>query len=111
MPTPPNRLQLNPRAAFQANPSVASAHSDVMASPAFHAAAAQAMLAYQFSLAGSPANEAITVAFKLRGAKEFLDVLMGIGVAQKPREMPDDMSLQSPDRDERELYRSQPAHP
>lgn len=111
MPTPPNPLRLDPRTAFVGDPARASAHSDVMASPLFHAAATQAMLAYQFSLSTAPANEAVVVAFKLRGAKEFLDTLMTIGEKQMPRPQADDAALQPPERDPRDLWRSPAAHP
>ena len=67
------RIALQPKTAFLADRAACGTHSDLMASPAFHRAAAAALLRYQYALGGpDPAIAAVT-AYKLRGAQEFLD--------------------------------------
>lgn len=73
-------ISLAPKTRFLASPAVASAHSDVMASPSFQAAASAAMLAYQRNvLTVDPAGLTVAAA-KLRGAQEYLDVLLNLGL-------------------------------
>lgn len=50
-----------------------------MASPAFHAAASAALLEYQMRIASPEPNIAAAATYKLRGAQEFLGLLMTIG--------------------------------
>lgn len=80
----PEVISLSPKAMFCGDKAAASAHSDIMASPPFKIAAQSALLAYQYTvLGGDPAVLAISAA-KVRGAQEFLRVLMNIGLPEAP---------------------------
>lgn len=88
-PTPPpsNPLRIAPKLAFLADAKRASAHSDTMASPIFHAAANAALLQYQLNLlpGGSEPTALAACSLRLSGAKGFLDLLMNLGIPDAPR--------------------------
>lgn len=90
-------LSLSPKARFLADPAVASAHSDLMASPAFLSAASAALLHYQYkAVGGDPAVLAVSAA-KLRGAQEFLRELLNLGFAEHTDETIPDHNLTPPE--------------
>jgi hypothetical protein len=90
-------ITLNPKARFLANPAVASAHSDLMASPAFQQAAATALLTYQYRLGAGDAQVLALSFSKLRGAQEFLREMMNLGLPDTMETTSVDSSLTPPE--------------
>lgn len=94
----PNRL--SPKATWIANKSVAVAHSDIVASPAFHAACSAALLQYQLQLLspGSSTPEPMTAAaLKLAGAQGFIGVLLSLSEPETSQPTAAPLGLQPPD--------------
>lgn len=83
-------LTISPKQRFLSDQKRASAHTDHMAAPTFFEAASMALLEYQYrSISGDPQVMTIAAA-KLRGAQEFLRVLMNLGLPEeKPKSAPD----------------------
>lgn len=91
------RITISPKQRFLAVPSIASAHSDIMASPAFITAASAALLEYQHrAFTNDPTILAIT-ASKLRGAQEFLTILLNLGLPEERAEALDTPTLTPPE--------------
>lgn len=83
-------LSISPKLRFLSDQKRASAHTDRMAAPTFFEAASMALLEYQYrSISGDP--QVLTVAAaKLRGAQEFLRILMNLGLPEpRAAEAPD----------------------
>lgn len=78
-------ISLQPKQDFIRDKAAASAHQDVMASPQFHSAAKAALLEYQRSFMYADAVQGAIVSLKVKGAHEFLAVLMNLGEPDKPR--------------------------
>lgn len=91
------RIGLDPKAKYMANASVAGAHSDLMASPAFQQAAATALLAYQYRLGAGDAQVLALSFSKLRGAQEYLRELMNLGLPDTVETQSVDSSLVPPE--------------
>lgn len=105
---PTENISLSPKARFCANTAAASAHSDLMATPAFQSACATALLEYQLRIAITAERAAPILRLapsemdkwstaKLRGAQEFLSVLMNLGIPAQPRGSEPDASLVPPE--------------
>lgn len=92
------QITLSPKERFLENPATASAHSDAMAAPAFQNAAAAALLAYQYQITGGDPALLPIVAAKLRGAQEFLRVLMNLGIPDITQPHSDDSGLEPPEQ-------------
>lgn len=73
-------ITISPKARFCSNPTVAAAHSDMMASPAFQQAAAAALLEFQYRVCPADPTVLMVAAAKLKGAQEFLGVLLNLGL-------------------------------
>ena len=56
-----------------------------MADPRFQSAAQAALLEYQVRLCGGPSDSAVVAAHRLKGAEDFLRVLLNLGEPEKPR--------------------------
>src|SRR5688572_24674172 len=97
MPTPSHPLRLTPKDDFLRDASRASLHSDSMSAPSFRAAASAALLEYQLRIASSEPSIAAVTAFKLRGAQEFLTILMQLGVPDAGRTAPESGGLIPPE--------------
>lgn len=92
-----SRLSLNPKLDFQRDPKRAGAHQDIMANPRFTEAAKSAMLTLQYQLnAGDPQNPA-AIAVKIKGAQQFLDILLNLGEPDLPGSHHDDELLTPPE--------------
>jgi hypothetical protein len=78
------RIALTPKPDFLSDKTRASAHQDIMASPAFKAAASAAMLQMQIELRSQNLGDASIHQIMLKGAEKFLSVLMNIGEPDKP---------------------------
>ena len=90
-------LSLSPKAAFCSDTARASSHSDTMASPSFQAACSAALLEYQYRACGGDPALAASVTFKLRGAQEFLGILMNLGLPESTRRPLTDDALTPPE--------------
>ena len=90
-------LRLDPKAAFTADRAAASAHTDLMASPAFQRAASQALLELQFAILGPEPAMAAVAAFELRGAHKFLRTLLNLGLPQSLPATEDASTLEPPE--------------
>lgn len=90
-------ISLSPKARFLANPKTAAEHADFMASPQFQAAAAAALLEYQIRVCPSEPTVLAIVASKLKGAQEFLSVLMNLGIPETPFRVTPDYGLTPPE--------------
>lgn len=90
-------IQLTPKGDFKKNRKVANEHSELMASKGFREAAKVALVEYQRQkLTGDVQNPAAS-SLKLKGAQEFLDVLMNLGEPEAKREETDTNVLQPPE--------------
>jgi len=76
-----------------------------MASPAFQNAAASALLAYQYKLGGGTPEALTIIAAKLRGAQEFLHVLMNLGLPESKSSPFDDSGLTPPEESLKRPYK------
>lgn len=72
-------IRLTPKDTFRDNKQAASAHSDVMASKAFKDAVSTALLEYQFRMASAEPQVAAVTSFRLKGAQEFISILLNLG--------------------------------
>lgn len=77
-------ISLQPKQDFLRDTKKAGTHQDVMASPLFHEAAKMALLEYQRSFMYADAVQGAIVSLKVKGAHEFLAVLMNLGEPGKP---------------------------
>lgn len=93
----PLPITLSPKQRFLGVPATAAAHSDIMASPQFQAAAAAALLEYQYRVCPVDPTVLMVSAAKLKGAQEFLNVLMNLGVPEGTAQHAPDYSLQPPE--------------
>jgi hypothetical protein len=90
-------ITLQPKIRFLANPATASAHADMMATPAFQTAAATALLAYAYRLGGSDPQSLAIAMSKLNGAREFLRELMNLGLPDTKETIIPDAGLRPPE--------------
>lgn len=95
----PENISLSPKVKFNANHAAAAAHCDNMASPAFQAAAATALLEYQYRVCPVEPTVLAIAASKLKGAQEFLNVLMNLGIPELPATPATDYGLRPPEED------------
>lgn len=79
---PTEHISLRPKQSYLRDPASCAKHSDLMATPSFQVAAATALLEYQRRVTTSDPALAAAVTFKLRGAQDYLDVLMNLGIAE-----------------------------
>lgn len=93
-------IKLTPKDTFRADKPVAQAHSDIAASQAFQTAASVALLEYQFRMASGEPTVAAVTAFKLRGAQEFLGILLNLGEPDETKQPIGNMGLVPPERDD-----------
>lgn len=78
-------IDLQPKRDFLRDSKRGSAHQDVMSSPFFQDAAKAALLEYQVRLANGPVEAAIVAVHRLRGAEDFLRILLNLGEPEKPQ--------------------------
>lgn len=86
-------IHLQPKLDFLRDPKRGSSHQDVMASPFFQEAAKTALLEYQVRLAGGPAESAIVAVHRLKGAEDFLRILLNLGEPEKPQQKTESQAL------------------
>lgn len=79
------KISLTPKQDFLADKSRASVHQDAVASPAFKSAAATALLELQIRLPVTNLGDASIAQIKLKGAQEFLSILLNLGEPEEPR--------------------------
>lgn len=79
------KITLAPKLIFLADKSRASVHQDIMASPAFKSAVQHALLEMQLRQAFTNLGEASVHQIKLKGAEDFLRILMNLGEPDEPR--------------------------
>ncbi len=94
---PTEFITLSPKARFTADKATASAHTDLMASPSFQHASSVAMLSYLERTVTTEAAGFTIAAAKLRGAREFLETLLNLGLQNTPRPTPDNEGLVPPE--------------
>jgi hypothetical protein len=90
-------ISISPKQRFLDTPAQASSHSDLMASPVFQSAASSAMLAYQFKVASCEPSGLTIAAAKLRGAQEFLHILLNLGLPESRTTSTVDSALVPPE--------------
>ena len=91
-------LTLSPKQRFLSNQKRAASHTEAMAAPSFFEAASMALLEYQYrSIGGDPQVLAIAAA-KLRGAQEFLRILMNLGLPEAAVQLVPDGQLTPPEQ-------------
>lgn len=90
-------IALSPKTRFTSDKAAASAHTDLMASPQFQTAASLAMLTYQQQVVTRDPAGFTAAAAKLRGAHEFLETLLNLGLQTTPRSTPDNEGLVPPE--------------
>lgn len=78
-------LALAPKNDFLHDAKRANLHQDVMASPQFQLAAKTALLEYQVRLCNGPTDAALVAVHRLRGAEDFLRLLLNLGEPEKPK--------------------------
>lgn len=88
-------ISLSPKAAFLAAKATAASHSDIMATPAFQHAAMLALAEYTYRLS-NPDSLALAGA-KLKGAQEFLGVLLNLGLPEGRSHALPDFALVPPE--------------
>lgn len=93
-------IKLTPKDTFRADKPAAQAHSDITAGTPFQNAASVALLEYQFRMASGEPTVAAVTAFKLRGAQEFLAILLNLGEPDDVRQPLGNLGLTPPERDE-----------
>ena len=81
-------IAIQPKLDFLKDAKQASAHQDVMSHPSFQTAAKTALLEYQTQLCNGPAEAALVAVHRLRGAEDFLRILLNLGEPQKPAPKP-----------------------
>lgn len=86
-------ISLSPKFDFCRDPKRAGNHQDLMAHPSFQEAAKAALLEYQVRLVNGPAETAIVAAHRLKGAEDFLKVLLNLGEPDAPRMVPESGAL------------------
>lgn len=81
-------LSIQPKSDFLRDKTRSSSHADLMASPQFQEAAKSAMLQLQYTTGLMPDASMAGVAIgslKLKGAQEFLHILLNLGNPEPPR--------------------------
>jgi hypothetical protein len=101
----PETISLSPKARFCANTTAAAAHSDLMATPAFQSAAASALLEYQYRTCPAEPTVLAIAASKLKGAQEFLAVLLNLGIPEQRTPYTPDHALEPPEQSLNRPYR------
>ncbi len=84
-----SRFKFTPKADFLADKARASAHQDVVLSPQFREAAKTALLHYSSVLDKTDGKSILL----LKGAEDFLNVLLNLGEALPPTEIPQEEYL------------------
>jgi hypothetical protein len=79
------KIALTPKHDFLSDKLRASTHQDVVASPQFKSAAQLALLEMQFRSGFTNIGEASINYIKLKGAQEFLTILINLGEPDEPR--------------------------
>jgi hypothetical protein len=102
------QIALSPKKRFLNNPAIASSHSDLMASPAFQEAARTALLAYQQHVLTVDPTGLTIAAAKLRGAQEYLNTLMNLGLPETRTTATVDSSLVPPEESLNRPYKPTP---
>jgi hypothetical protein len=87
------KISLTPKADFLADKQRASLHQDIMASPQFKSAAQFALLEMQLRSDFTNLGDASVAQIKLKGAQEFLRILMNLGEVDKPNARQSDDNL------------------
>lgn len=90
-------ITLSPKQRFCADPKVAAAHSDVMASREFINAASVALLEFQYRVCPADPSVLMVSAAKLKGAQEFLGVLLNLGLPEDRVPTTPDFALTPPE--------------
>lgn len=91
-------ILLAPKTRFCSDPANASKHSDLMASPSFQGTLSVALLQYQYELLGGADPMMLAVmASRLKGAQDFVRVLLNLGRKEVASATPDDAALTPPE--------------
>lgn len=77
---PTERIVLLPKRIYLRDAKAAADHTNYMATPQFQFAAASAIIEYSRIITNGDPALAASVTFKLRGAQEYLNVLMNLGI-------------------------------
>jgi hypothetical protein len=77
------KISLTPKLDFLADKTRASTHQDFMASPAFKSAALAALLQMQLNQTVTNLGDASIAQIQLKGAEQFLRILMNLGESEK----------------------------
>lgn len=93
------KIQLTPKETYRQDKEAAQKHSDIMAGTPFKAAASTALLEYQYAMASQEPQVAAVTAFKLKGAQEFLGILLNLGEPDEPRRSLGSPGLIPPEED------------
>ena len=93
----PETISISPKLRYVGDTGAAAVHSDLMASPAFQRAASTALLEYQYRIARGDLAALSISAAKLRGAQEFIDVLLNLGIPSTHSTVTTDSALTPPE--------------
>lgn len=90
-------ISLSPKQRFLADPKAAAAFSDIMASREFISAASIALLEFQYRVCPADPTVLMVAAAKLKGAQEFLNVLLNLGLPDERVTAVPDFQLTPPE--------------